>query len=517
MSKGVTSLNIKNENGSFTNVPIAVKAENVKLNNGKNLEDSVAYLDTETIDSGIEAPIKTPLYQEDVVDHLYSSSSITPLSAAQGKVLQNEIDTLKTAGTVPSDTLSSEIIDIRNGGNGKVYPSAGTAVRSQLSAKEDRSNKVSSKNPVTGELLSAGKNAKYPSIDFLQQFYYDISQIDELIEQAKNQIGTADWAELKDLRVGADGKQYDNAGLSVRTNIQKALDKIDKLLNSKADKATTLKGYCITDAYTKSESKSRFGLGVSVTFDENFIPLSSSSSENLSTGMLTDIEKNIKYMFISSKVTYVSSGFFSFHSCDNIEAIFVDNTKENILIDTSDNRIIEKIHYVDDFNANNFIIKALLGKLDKSAGSVTTDNIASKAVTTDKLADEVKTSINSKYDSKNIEEGSTTLTPYSSSIPAINSAECLYTKIGKQIICNIKITLNEYNMIANSSIHFIDLPFVTNLPYKLYFNAVTNNKGYLRAGVNQNSSWLTFINNTNNSIAFVSGDTIDVTILYKTK
>ena len=35
MPKGVTSLNIKNENGSFTNVPIAVKAENVKLNNGK--------------------------------------------------------------------------------------------------------------------------------------------------------------------------------------------------------------------------------------------------------------------------------------------------------------------------------------------------------------------------------------------------------------------------------------------------------------------------------------------------
>lgn len=383
MPKGVTSLNIKNENGSFTNVPIAVKAENVKLNNGKNLEDSVAYLDIETIDSGIEAPIKTPLYQEDVVDHLYSSSSITPLSAVQGKVLQNEIDTLKTAGTVPSDTLSSEIIDIRNGGNGKVYTSAGTAVRSQLSAKEDRSNKVSSKNPITGALLPAGKNEKYPTINFLQQFYYDTSQIDELIEQAKNQIGTADWAELKDLRVGADGEQYDNAGLSVRTNIQKVSDKIDELLNSKADKATTLAGYNITDAYTK---------------------------------------------------------------------------------------------------------------------------------------DEINNELVAKYDSKNIEEGSTTLTPHSgSSTDAINSAQCLYTKIGKQIICNIKITLNEYNMIANSSIHLIDLPFVTSLPYKLYFNAVTNNKGYLRAGVNQNSSWLTFINNTNNSIAFVSGDTIDVTILYKTK
>lgn len=237
MPKGVTSLNIKNENGSFTKVPIVVKAENVKLNNGKNLGDSVAYLDTETFDSGIEDPIRTPLYQEDVVDHLYSSSSITPLSAAQGKVLQNEIDTLKTAGTIPSDTLSSEIIDIRNGANGKVYTSAGTAVRSQLGTKEDNKNKITSKHPITGELLAASKNEKYPTINFLQQFYYENSQVDELIEQAKNQIGTAEWTELKDLRVGADGELYDNAGLSVRTNIQKVLNKINVLRNSKLDDA----------------------------------------------------------------------------------------------------------------------------------------------------------------------------------------------------------------------------------------------------------------------------------------
>lgn len=268
MPKGVTSLNIKNENGSFTNVPIAVKAENVKLNNGKNLEDSVAYLDTEKIDSGIEAPVKTPLYQEDIVDHLNSSSSITPLSAAQGKVLQNEIDTLKTAGSTPSDTLSSEIIDIRNGADGKVYKSAGTAVRSQLGAKEDKSNKVTGKNPITGELLIAGRNEKYPTINFLQQFYYDNSQVDELIEQAKKQIGTADWTELKDLRTGADGKQYDSAGLAVRTNIQKVSDKVDDLLISKADKATTLAGYGIEDAYTKEETAINFIKNISGAVEE---------------------------------------------------------------------------------------------------------------------------------------------------------------------------------------------------------------------------------------------------------
>ena len=337
MPKGVTSLNIKNENGSFTNVPIAVKAENVKLNNGKNLEDSVAYLDTEKIDSGIEAPIKTPLYQEDVVDHLYSSSSITPLSAAQGKVLQNEIDTLKTAGTVPSDTLSSEIIDIRNGGNGKVYPSAGTAVRSQLSAKEDRSNKISSKHPVTGELLPAGKNEKYPTINFLQQFYYDISQIDELIEQAKNQIGTADWAELKDLRVGADGKQYDNAGLAIRTNIKNVLNEIDKQLMI-------------------------FGLTKTMLFDKDYNLVGTPSDKTTFSGggfsqLLskdnTDKDK-VKYVFIPSKVTALKSG--TYMPCTKITDVYINNSNENIVLDNDAFPSTATIHYVNELTSTDAII-----------------------------------------------------------------------------------------------------------------------------------------------------------------
>ena len=337
MPKGVTSLNIKNENGSFTNVPIAVKAENVKLNNGKNLEDSVAYLDTEKIDSGIEAPIKTPLYQEDVIDHLYSSSSITPLSAAQGKVLQNEIDTLKTAGTVPSDTLSSEIIDIRNGSNGKVYTSAGTAVRTQLNSKEDKKNKITSKNPITGELLVAGKNEKYPTINFLQQFYYDISQIDELIEQAKNQIGTTDWAELKDLRVGADGEQYDNAGLAIRTNIKNVLNEIDKQLMI-------------------------FGLTKTMLFDEDYNLVGTpSDATGFSGGGFSQLlskdsvdKDRVKYAFISSKVTVLDSGTYA--PCNKITDVYINNSRENIVLNDGAFPSATTIHYVDELTATDEII-----------------------------------------------------------------------------------------------------------------------------------------------------------------
>lgn len=130
---------------------------------------------------------------------------------------------------------------------------------------------------------------------------------------------------------------------------------------------------------------------------------------------------------------------------------------------------------------------------------------------------ETEQAILGKYDASNIEEGSTDLTPYSGSESAIKSAKCLYTKIGKRIICNIKIVMNDFSMKYNYSIHLINLPFVTSLPDKLSFIAATNDKGYLRASLNKSSSWVSILNNTGDVINFVQDDTIDCTVLYNTK
>ena len=330
---------------------------------------------------------------------------------------------------------------------------------------ENIGNKVADRSNITDE------NANYPSIKYLNEYYYDFEEVGAALSgKLDNASGTVKTDNIANKAVTSD-KIANGAitALKIATNAvsgsniaqdqistnhlqngavttDKLADEVKESINSKADKATTLAGYGITDAYTKSESKSRFGLDISVTFDENFIPLSSSSSKKLSTGMLTNIENNIKYMFISSKVAYVSSGIFSFPSCSNIEAIFVDNSKENILINTSDNELIEKIHYVDDFNANNYIIQALMAinsaklplcelkenkihdiqsiqdsdvqypsitylneyhykkeetdsllntKLDSSSGSVTSLNIASGAITLSKLSDDVQALISS--------------------------------------------------------------------------------------------------------------------------
>ena len=354
------------------------------------------------------------------------------------------------------------------------------ATKSELNSKADKSttlagygitdgenigNKVTDKSKITDE------DANYPSIGYLYEYYYDYSEVDKALSgKLDNVAGSVTTDNIASKAVTSDkiangaitALKLANGAVSGSNIAQnqisanhlqngavttdKLADEVKESINGKADKATTLDGYGITDAYTKSESKNRFGLDISVTFDENFIPLSSSSSKKLSTGMLTNIENNIKYMFISSKVTYVSSGIFSFPSCNNIEAIFVDNSKENILINTSDNELIEKIHYVDDFNANNYIIQALMAtnsaklplcelkenkihdiqsiqdsdvqypsitylneyhyqkeetdsllntKLDSSSGSVTSLNLASGAVTLSKLSDDVRALISS--------------------------------------------------------------------------------------------------------------------------
>ena len=97
-------------------------------------------------------------------------------------------------------------------------------------------------------------------------------------------------------------------------------------------------------------------------------------------------------------------------------------------------------HFLSKYDAGNtYATKTDLStKLDNTAGSVTTNNIASKAVTTEKLADEVKTSINGKADK------STTLSGY-----GITDGE----NIGNKVTYKSKITDEDANY---PSIKYLD-------------------------------------------------------------
>ena len=176
----------------------------------------------------------------------------------------------------------------------------------------------------------------------------------------------------------------------VTAELGKKADKetVDTELDRKADKATTLSGYGITDAYTKTGSKSRFALSVSVLFDENDIPIKTSDLDVLSAGYATS-NLNVKTAFISSKVTRIQSG--AFIGCSNLTDVYIDNINKRITIEDEAIPSTATIHYVDDYNMSSQIENALKN-ISNSLKSVDASNITGK-ISVDNLPDEALTKL----------------------------------------------------------------------------------------------------------------------------
>lgn len=429
---------------------------------------------------------------------------------------------------------------------------ANKAVATALAAKEDSNNKISDITKVTDE------DANYPSIAFLLGYYYDYQEIEELMSRK--------------LDNAAGAVATDNIASKAVTTAKLA-DEVQNKINSKTDKATATILFNADKIPIKTSTATTLSSGGFATSKKNLVTAFISKNVTSIQGGTFSGCTNLTDVYIDNTADSITidSGAIpstaTIHYNDDFN--FVDYLTNALTV--ANNAIANKLDNAASTVANTNIadgavttdkladeVKTTInGKLDNTAGSVETDNIADKAVTNDKiangaitnfkiangavsgsniaqnqigtihlqdgavttvkLADEVKTSINSKYDSSNIEEGTADLTPYSASEIAIKSAKCLYTKIGKRIICNIKITMGEFSMKYNSSIHLIDLPFVTSLPDKLFFVAVTNKQDYLRASLLVSSSWVSILNNTGNTINFAEDDTIDCTVLYNTK
>ncbi len=177
-------------------------------------------------------------------------------------------------------------------------------------------------------------------------------------------------------------------GVNSKINGKADTEAVNEALNKKADKATTLSGYEITDAYTKTDSKSRFALSVSVLFDENDIPIKTSDLDVLSAGYATS-NLNVKTAFVSSKVTRIQSG--AFIGCSNLTDMYIDNINKQITIEDEAIPSTATIHYVDDYNMSSQIENALKN-ISNSLKSVDASNITGK-IPVDNLPDEALTKL----------------------------------------------------------------------------------------------------------------------------
>lgn len=245
-----------------------------------------------------------------------------------------------------------------------------TDVANTLKSKEDNLNKVSSKTDITDS------SANYPSIEYLGEYYYDANE------------------------------SYSSA-------------ETDELLENKADKATTLAGYGITDAYTKEKTDQKLAQKL------NSMPFDSEPKNN--------------------SPCYLTSGA---------------------------------------------VYNALLVKADKTA-------------------------LATKYDSSNIESGTSTLTPHSTVTDKIKNASCVYKKIGDTVIVNATLIMNPVTLGGNSIWSLTDLPFIHNSDTPLYFTGMSNKGNMFKGAISKKSSWLSFQTLNKTQCVFTDDEQINFSLIYK--
>lgn len=199
------------------------------------------------------------------------------------------------------------------------------------------------------------------------------------------------------------------------------LDTVDTNLAKKADKANTLAGYGITDAYTKERTDQKLAQKL------NSMPFDSEPKNN--------------------SPCYLTSGT---------------------------------------------VYNALLVKADKTA-------------------------LATKYDSANIESGTSTLTPYSTIADKIKNASCTYKTIGDIVIVSTTVKMNAVTIGANSTYPLIDLPYKCISVDDGFCVGISNLGKLFKFTVVKNNTWLQFQSQDKTAYTFADGEQINVICSYKIK
>lgn len=128
-----------------------------------------------------------------------------------------------------------------------------------------------------------------------------------------------------------------------------------------------------------------------------------------------------------------------------------------------------------------------------------------------------KTALATKYDSSNIESGTSTLTPYSTVTDKIKSASCTYKTIGDIVIVSATVKMNAATIGANSTYPLIDLPYKCIAEDNAFCVGISNLGKVFKFAVLKNNTWLQFQTQDKTAYTFADGEQINVICLYKIK
>lgn len=132
-------------------------------------------------------------------------------------------------------------------------------------------------------------------------------------------------------------------------------------------------------------------------------------------------------------------------------------------------------------------------------------------------ASEVDSLLATKYDSSNIESGTSKLTPYSTITDKIKSASCTYKTIGDIVIVSATVKMNAVTIGANSSYPLIDLPYKCITVDDVFCVGISNLGKIFKFTVPKNNTWLQFQSQDKTAYTFADGEQINVICLYKIK
>ena len=342
------------------------------------------------------------------------------------------------------------------------------------------------------------------------------------------------------------------------------------LLASKADKATTLAGYGISDAYTKTEADNSLrekadkvdvdtslankadlvnssnifdfdawtkglqsltnpvyrGTLDKVDYTEKSISFTTTEKFGYTNGWINSgtpqsmriaVKPNTKYLF-SWLPSSTNCGAYVFFNGINSDTTRFELKKGFGSFTTVEDTAYIMIRF--DYYGTGFlkISKIMIAERE----SIYLSNTVAEGVP--EVANEVfafqkttQTSLDGKYDSSNIESGSSKLTPYSTVADKIKSASCTYKTIGDVVIVSATVKMNAVFLAGNSMCPLIDLPYKCISEDNVFCVGISNLGKLFKFAIPKNNTWLQFSTQDKTAYTFADGEQINVICLYKIK
>nr|WP_295229927.1 hypothetical protein [Ruminococcus sp.] len=372
-------------------------------------------------------------------------------------------------------------------------------VANALKAKEDNANKVSFKTDITDSRVN------YPSIEYLDAYYYKANEL----------YSSEETDEL--------------LGNKANANSVYPKTETDKLLGEKANLINSSNIFDF-DAWAKGLQKMNppvfHGTLDELNFDEKSITITTteydgytnswkSSSQSSVEAMKISVKPNTKYWISWFTNNYTSNGMVFLNA--NAETKVIIKNGKGTFITSNDTSFITLrfgSYPTTTFKVSEIMIteKESIYLPNKVAEGVT--EVANEVLAFEKTT---QTSLANKYDSSNIESGTSTLTPHSNVTDKIKSASCTYKTIGDIVIVSVTVKMNAVTIGANSTYPLIDLPYKCIAEDNVFCVGISNLGKVFKFVVLKNNAWLQFQTQDKTAYTFADGEQINAICSYKIK